>query len=56
MNQRDGIVDYPLRAALALLVIGLAGPTAVLHQPIGQLLNDDTAQAPASVAEAPVDS
>ncbi|MEV4438075.1 hypothetical protein AB0K09_03500 [Streptomyces sp. NPDC049577] len=34
----DGM-DHPLRDALVLLVLGLAGPAAVLHQPIGRLLD-----------------
>ncbi|MEX2985589.1 hypothetical protein [Streptomyces sp. C36] len=28
--------DHPLRAALALLVLGLAGPATVLHQQVGK--------------------
>ncbi|MEU5431008.1 hypothetical protein AB0H73_36140 [Streptomyces olivoreticuli] len=39
----DRIADHPLRAALALLAIGLTGPAAVLHQPLGELLDDDAA-------------
>ncbi|MFI1799008.1 hypothetical protein ACH427_16905 [Streptomyces sp. NPDC020379] len=44
--------DHPLRAVLALLALGLAGPTAALHQQIGGLL-DGPADRPAPVVTAP---
>ncbi|MFQ6197719.1 hypothetical protein [Streptomyces sp. NPDC000405] len=41
----DGITDHPIRAALALLALGLVGPVITLHGQVGQLL-DAVAPAP----------
>lgn len=49
VSTHDGIVDHPLRDALVLLLIGLAGPSAVLHDQAGRLLDDSGAD-PAPVA------
>ncbi|MGK5548655.1 hypothetical protein ACSNOH_28565 [Streptomyces sp. URMC 127] len=49
MVNHGGIIDHPLRDALILLAIGLAGPAAVLHDQAGRLL-DDSGVDPAPVA------
>ncbi|MCF3105369.1 hypothetical protein IPZ58_27815 [Streptomyces roseoverticillatus] len=49
VSAHDGIVEHPLRDALILLLIGLAGPAAVLHEQAGRLL-DASGAGPAPVA------
>jgi hypothetical protein len=48
VSDHEGIVAHPLRDALLLLLIGLAGPTAVLHDQSGRLL-DESGAGPAPV-------
>ncbi|RLU99237.1 hypothetical protein CTZ27_14905 [Streptomyces griseocarneus] len=56
----DG-ADRPLRAVLVLLVLGLAGPAAVLHQQIGHVLGGapdgpgDTRPSAVSAPDAPAE-
>ncbi|MFI9311514.1 hypothetical protein [Streptomyces triculaminicus] len=49
VSAHDDIVDHPLRDALVLLLIGLAGPVTVLHGQAGRLL-DESGAGPALVA------
>ncbi|MEV5242601.1 hypothetical protein AB0K89_26365 [Streptomyces cinnamoneus] len=51
----EGITDHPLRAALALLVLGLAGPAAVLHQEVGHLMDAFTDETQAVADTQPSD-
>ncbi|MCD9145914.1 hypothetical protein [Streptomyces albireticuli] len=55
----SGIVDHPLRAALTLFLIGLAGPAAVLQDQAGRLLDSAADQTPVRAVAAdstPIDS
>ncbi|MGA5135143.1 hypothetical protein ACPCTO_35735 [Streptomyces olivoreticuli] len=45
------MTEHPMRDALVLLVLGLAGPVAVLHQKIGGVL-DGPADGPSPAAAA----
>lgn len=49
-SETDNITDRPLRAALALLALGLVGPAAALHQQAGAFLDSVTAPTPPAVA------
>ncbi|MHA7956283.1 hypothetical protein ACX9I7_00805 [Streptomyces sp. L500] len=50
VKDSDGITDHPIRAAVALLALGLVGPVVALHQQVGQLLDAATPQPPLAVA------
>ncbi|MFI1254127.1 hypothetical protein ACH4U6_10020 [Streptomyces netropsis] len=50
-----GISWHPVRATLMLVVLGLAGPGAVLHQQAGELLDRTNEPPPTAMPDTALD-